>query len=214
MPLTVPLKTINLAPGSQISIPNLTWQDYETLLADLGEQRRVRISYYQGTIEIMSPLARHERPHRIIADIVKAMLDSQQRDWEDFGSTTFRRPQIAGLEPDTCLYIQNVAQVQGCLDMDLTAYPPPDLAIEADVTSFTTLDIYRVLQVPEVWIYRHQQLKIYLLQQADYLEVSTSSIFPDLPIQQWIPELVNEAIARGTSQMLRNLRKQLIRGAL
>ncbi|WP_202972080.1 Uma2 family endonuclease [Moorena producens] len=104
MTVTIPIKAIQLTPGSAITIDNLKWQDFETILDELGEKRRVRLTYYQGNLEIMSPLAIHERPHRIIADIVKAILNLQGRDWEDFGSTTFKRPEIAGVEPDTCLY--------------------------------------------------------------------------------------------------------------
>ncbi|NEP14236.1 MAG: Uma2 family endonuclease [Symploca sp. SIO2C1] len=209
MTLTVPIKAIQFNPGSSATINNLTWQDFETILGELGEQRRVRLTYYQGNLEIMSPLAIHERPHRIIADIVKAILDAQGRDWEDFGSTTFKRPEIAGVEPDTCLYIQNASQVQGCTQMDLDIYPPPDLAIESDVTSKTTLEVYAAIGVPEVWIYRKQQLKIYSSADGSYQEHSINPTFPNLPLTTLIPQLVQQAINEGTSRMLRTLRNQL-----
>ena len=210
MTVVVPIKAIKLNPGSTISINNLNWQDFETILKELGEKRRVRLNYYRGKLEIMSPLAIHERPHRIIADIVKAILDQQERDWEDFGSTTFKRPEIAGVEPDTCLYIQNAALVQGCTQMDLDIYPPPDLAIESDVTSKTTLEIYGAIGVPEVWIYSKKQLQIFIFQEGDYQLVENSLIFPHLPLTNMIPSLVQEAIQGGTSKMLRKLRLQLI----
>lgn len=209
MTVTIPLHAIELNPGSTISIHNLSWQDFEQILTELGEQRNTRIAYYQGTLEIMSPLARHERFHRIIADIVKTILDVQERDWDDFGSTTLKRPQIAGVEPDTCFYIQNADRVRGCTDMDLDVYPPPDLAIESDVTSQTTLEAYQAMRVPEVWIYRKHQLKIYLLQNEDYVESSASLIFPDVPIMEMIPQLVQKAIDEGSSRMLRELKRQL-----
>lgn len=92
----LPITTIELSPGSHLLIENITWEQYEALLADGGEERRVpRINYCNGIL-VMSPLPAHERPHRIIADIVKALLDAQDRDWEDFGSTTFKQPQKAG----------------------------------------------------------------------------------------------------------------------
>jgi len=206
--LTIPINVLKLSPGSTVSIYNLSWQDFETLLADLGEKRNTRIAYYQGTLEIMSPLAIHERPHRIIADIVKVLLDAQGRDWEDFGSTTLKLPEVAGVEPDTCLYIQNVTRVQGCTNLDLNSYPPPDLAIESDVTSITAVGAYQAMGVPEIWIYRNHTLKINLLVDNHYVEASTSLTFPDLPITMLIPQLVQQAIERGTSQMLRELRKQ------
>lgn len=209
MSITVPLRAIELTPGSTISIRDLSWQDFEQILTELGEKRSFRVTYYRGTLELMSPLAIHERPHRIIADIVKTILDSQGRDWEDFGSTTFKRPEIAGVEPDTCLYIQNASLVQGCTDMDLEVYPPPDLAIESDVTSITTLEVYQALRVPEVWIYRNV-LSIYILSNGNYVESPNSLIFPDMLVRDLIPHLVQLAIADGTSRMLRELRTQLI----
>jgi Uma2 family endonuclease len=209
MTVTIPIRAIELTPGSTISLPNLSWQDFEEILIELGEKRSTRIAYYRGTLEIMSPLALHERPHRIIADIVKAILDAQGKDWEDFGSTTLKQPEIAGVEPDTCFYIQNASRVRGCTNMDLQVYPPPDLAIESDVTSKTTLNAYKALRVPEVWIYRNCKLTIYLLQNGDYTESSISFTFPDLPITEMIPQLVQKAIDEGTSQMLRELKTQL-----
>lgn len=184
-------------------------EQYEELLAELGEERRVpRINYCNGTLEIMSPLLAYERPHRRIADIVKAILDAQERAWEDFGSTTFKKLKKAGLEPDTCFYIQNAARVRSRLRM-LAEDPPPDLAIEADVTSKTTLEAYATLQVPEVWIYDTGKLTINLLQNGDYQEATISPIFPDLPITEMIPRLVQQAFEAGTSTMLRQLRNQI-----
>ncbi|BAY08043.1 Uma2 family endonuclease [Calothrix sp. NIES-2098] len=208
MSVTVPIQAIALTPGSQITISNLSWQDFEQILTDLGEKRSSRFTYYRGTLEIMSPLALHERPNRIIADIVKAILEIQGRDWEDFGSTTLKRPEIAGIEPDTCFYIQNADRVQGCTNLDLNDYPPPDLAIESDVTSKTTLEVYEAMGVPEVWIYRNKQLKIYLLSNQDYIETSVSPIFPELPLIELIPQMVQKAIDQGTSKMLRDLKNQ------
>lgn len=209
MTITIPINAIELAPGSTMSIHNLSWQDFESILTDLGEKRSTRVAYYLGTLEIMSPKAIHERPHRIIADILKAILDVQERNWEDFGSTTLKRPQIAGIEPDTCFYIQNADRVRGCTDLDLDDYPPPDLAIEADVTSTTTISAYEAMRVPEVWVYRNQQLKIYVLEDGRYCEVSISPTFPDLSPINLIPRLVQQALDQGTSRMLRELTKPI-----
>ncbi len=93
--------------------------------------------------------------------------------------------------------------------MNLDIYPPPDLAIESDVTSKTTLDAYEALRVSQVWIYRNRQLKIYILQNGNYTESPISPIFPDLPITAMIPQLVQKAIDEGTSRMLRELKLQL-----
>ena len=210
MTTTTPIKTIALSPGSHLLIPNVTWEQYEDLLEELGEERRVpRINYCNGILELMSPLPAHERPHRIISDVIKLLLDAQGREWEDFGSTTFKKLKQAGLEPDTCFYIQNASRVRDLLRMDMTQDPPPDLAIEADVTSKTTLEAYAALQVPEVWIYDHNKLKIHLLQNGEYQESDVSLTFPEVAIAAMIPQLVQQAFQEGTSKMLRNLRNSI-----
>jgi Uma2 family endonuclease len=201
----IPLKTIDLSPGSHLLLSDVTWDQYEALLEDLGEDRRVpRINYCDGILELMSPLPAHERPHRIMAYVVTNILDAQDRPWEDFGSTTFRKPKRAGLESDTCFYTQNAARVRSLMRMDM--------AIEADVTSKMTLDAYRVLQIPEVWIYDNGRLKIMLLRQGDYQEATRSLIFPELDLCELMPRLVNQAFQEGTSAMLRGLRQRLQAG--
>ena len=207
-PVTFPIKTLNLSPGSHVMIEGVSWEEYEALLEELGGDRLIpRVNYCHGTLELMSPLPAHERPHRIIAYIVTAILDAQNRDWEDFGSTTFKKAKQAGLEPDTCFYIENAARVRRHLRMDMAVDPPPDLAIEADVTSKTTLEAYEVIGVPEVWIYENGKLKIYLLQAGGYVDTADSLIFPGLDVIEMIPRLLQQAFQKGTSQMLREFRR-------
>ncbi len=75
MPVTIPLRTISLSPGSHLLIDNVTWDQYEALLEEFGDTRRVpRINYCDGILEIMSPLPAHERPYRILAYITSQML--------------------------------------------------------------------------------------------------------------------------------------------
>lgn len=208
----IPIKNLILAPGSCITASEVSWEQYEAMSAELAEQGgRARLVYCDGILEIMSPLPIHERPHRIIGYIVTALLDAENRNWEDFGSTTFRRPEKAGLEPDTCFYIKHAAEVRDCERMDLNVYPPADLAIESDVTSQTTLDAYALIGVPEVWRYKAGRLQIFLLQagqtHSQYVESGTSPTFPTVPIPTLLPKLVEQALQSGSSQMLRNLRR-------
>ena len=194
-----------------MTVRDVTWEQFEAILEEREAAGvRTRIAYIQGTLEIMSPLPIHERPHRIIGYIVTTLLDAQGRDWEDFGSTTFKKKaKAAGLEPDTCFYIQNAEKVRDRKRIDMSVDPPPDLAIEADVTSLTYLDIYEALEVPEVWIYTEEKFTINILTDGKYVESSTSPTFPDLPILELIPQLVDRAFAEGSSKMLRELRKQM-----
>jgi Uma2 family endonuclease len=209
--VTIPLQNIELVPGAPLIVHEVSWPMFESILESL-EGHHLHLAYSKGTLELMSPLPAHERPHRIISDLVKAILDSQERDWEDFGSTTFRdRSKAAGLEPDTCLYTDENAQtVRDCMaQMDLEQYPPPDLAIESDLTSKTTLEAYAALGMPEVWVYQNAQLKIYLLQQGQYVDSNASRLFPSLPILQLIPLWVQRGLAEGAGKVLREFRKGL-----
>jgi Uma2 family endonuclease len=86
------------------------------------------------------------------------------------------------------------------------------LAIEADVTSRTTLDAYQVMEVPEVWIYDNGRLTIYQLQEKQYKATTASKIFPGLDIVNVVPRLVQQAFQQGTSTMLKDLRRQLASG--
>lgn len=209
-PVTIPIKSINFSPGSHILIENVSWEQYESVLKEFGEKRCTpRINYSNEILELMSPLPIHERPHRIIGYIVTTILDTQDRDWEDFGSTTFKKFQKAGLEPDTCFYIKNSEQVRSLQRIDLEINPPPDLAIETDVTSKTTLEAYEAVKVPELWIFADSKLKIYVLGENGYSESTTSPTFPDLDIVQMIPELVEQAFIQGTRRMLKSLRERL-----
>jgi Uma2 family endonuclease len=209
MTVTIPLQDLEVTPGNRVGIHHLSWPDFTNILENLNENRSTRVAYHAGTIEIMSPLAAHERPHRIIAAIIATILESQERDWEDFGSTTIKRSPVAGIEPDTCFYIQNADRVKGCTNLDLADYPPPDLAIESELTSLTVISAYIALQIPEVWVYRNQQLTVYVLENQNYQESIVSLAFPMLPIATLIPQLVQQAMSLGTRKTLQNLRQML-----
>ncbi len=206
MNVSIPIQSIELAPGSQIVLRNLSWEDFEGLVQDIGEKRKTRVVYSQGTIEIISRLVLHERPHRILAYIITAILEIQGRNWEDFGLTTFKLPGISGIELDTCFYIENANKVKGSTQIDLSVYPPPDLAVEFDVTSRTIFNACASLGVPEIWIYNNHRLTVYILKANGYIESSFSPTFSNLGISELIPRMLQKAIDSGTRQMLRELR--------
>ncbi|MEM7795022.1 MAG: Uma2 family endonuclease [Cyanobacteria bacterium P01_C01_bin.118] len=209
MVATIAINKICLEPGSRITVPDISWHEFETILQDLGEHRSSRIAYSQNTLEIMVPLPDHERSKVLISDIVKILLRRQGRDLESLGSTTFRRElKAAGVEPDDCFYIANYEAVIGKSRLDLAVDPPPDLAIESDYTSKTKLDAYIALQVPELWIY-DQGLKVYRLEREDYLEVETSPTFPGLSIKMMVEQVIQQARQTGSSRALRSFEETL-----
>ena len=187
---------------------DVNWQELEAILEELGEHRGSRIAYSQGTLEIRMPLPEHEFNKEIIGDMVKILLEELEIDRECFGSTTFKRKSmLQGIEPDNCFYIQNYALMIGKKRIDLTVDPPPDLAIEVDLTSKTQLDAYEALGVPEIWRYENNKLQINVLQDGKYVAAEMSPNFPNLPIIEAISQYCEQSQTVGTSQTLRLFRK-------
>ncbi|GFE70269.1 Uma2 family endonuclease [Chroococcus sp. FPU101] len=180
------MKTISKKLDS-ILLHNISWEQFEMILDGLGQTRGSRVAYYEGTLEIMTPLPEHEYFKEVIGDAIKDIAEGINRDFECYGSTTWKRKfKEAGLEPDNCFYFQNAARIRGKLEFDLSQDPPPDLALEIDLTSksLNRFPIYARLGVPEIWSYDEGELKIYLLQDNQYVEVENSLVFPELPIKE------------------------------
>ncbi len=199
---------MQLAPGSVVTIQDVSWQEFESILQEMGEKRAARVAYSKGSLEIMVPLPEHERPKDLISDIVKILLKRTGRRYEPFGSTTFKRKNTAGVEPDACFYIQNYQQMIGRRRLEPDD-PPPDLAIETDVTSKTTLDAYEAIAVPELWLYDSGKLTIYLLTQGQYIKSDTSPTFPNIPLTQIIPATVERAWQVGSVEALEEFERAI-----
>ena len=167
--------------ANRFLLKNISWQTYEALLKDLESQRGIRLTYDRGLLEIMTPLAPHERNSRLIGRLVEALTEELNIEICSFGSLTCKREDLArGLEPDECYYIQNKPVIRSLEQIDLNQYPPPDLAIEIDITSssINRLALYAALGVPEVWRYDGSRLIIYQLEGGEYRVCDRSSTFP------------------------------------
>ena len=204
IPFVKPVSQIRLAPGSSVTIPDISWQEFEWILQELGENRSARVAYSQGTLEIMVPLPEHEKPKELIADLVKTLLRASGRKYEPFGSTTFKREGKAGVEPDACFYIQNYQRMINRRRLQAND-PPPDLAIECDVTSKTTLEAYEAIEVPEVWIYDSGKLRIYLLEEKKYVSSDYSPLFPQIALTQIVPNAIERSWQVGSVSALKEL---------
>jgi Uma2 family endonuclease len=208
--MQVALEKIVVKPGQQLLLQDISWKDFENILEDLGEHRSSRISYSNGVLEIMVSLPEHEKDKEIIGDIVKILLEELEIDFEPLGSTTFKNMIMAqAIEADTCFYIKNYQAVIGKDRLDLTIDPPPDLAIEIDITNRTQLDNYLLVKVPELWRYTRKGLQIYLLEGGRYIESQTSPNFPNIPVVELIENSVKQTQREGRSKAIRTFRKWL-----
>jgi Uma2 family endonuclease len=180
-------------PNAQrVIIEGVSWTTYECLLADFGDSHAARVAYDQGTLEIMAPSYAHEQLNVLIAMIISFIAAEMIMDFENAGSTTFKRADVGrGFEPDSCFYIQHVAAIRGKVTIDLDTDPPPDLVLEIDLThpSLDKLPLYAAVGVPEVWRYTNDHLVMYRLTDNNYTVVETSGVLPDVArvdIQRWI----------------------------
>lgn len=188
-----------LEPGARGELHDISWNDYEELLNELGAKHAVRIAYAEGTLELMAPLLKHERHKDILRSIVEFATLEAGIDREPAGSTTFkRRDLLRGVEPDTCFYIQHAHVLIGKDEIDLGTDPPPDLVVEVDITSPSKrkLGIYARLGVPELWVWDGAGLRIHELGDNSYTERPTSIALPFLSAET-LTSFVERRITHG-----------------
>ena len=165
----------------QVTLNGVSWQTYQALLNDLGDHRSSRLVYDQGILEIIMPSELHEIINRLLDRIVTALTEELGMKIRAYGSTTLEREDLVrGVEPDSCYYIQSVEQLRA-KKLNLQTDPPPDLAIEVDITSSSKrrFGLYQQLQIPEVWRYtRSQGITIYQFCDGKYQEREFSPTFP------------------------------------
>ena len=203
------LNQLSIQQGAHLFLSNINWDEFEQILDELQEEGRLRITYYEGMLEIMVPLPGHENRKEIIGDLVKALLEELDIEFAPMGSSRFKRKLMkAGIEPDACFYVQNEAAVRGMERIDLDVSPPPDLAIEIDITSDSQIkkDSYRALGVPELWIYDGSSLEIYVLFEGQYMKTLRSQVFSNLPVSAVIPNYLSRSRVEGRNALLKDFR--------
>lgn len=166
---------------------DISWEDYQTFLKVLDD-RPIRLTYDRGTLELMTPLSIHERYKVLFGRMIDAITEELDVRVVALGSTTFNREELKrGLEPDQCYYFSNADKVADWARVDLDVDPPPDLAIEIDVTSDSRrrLGIYAALNIPEVWRFDGDRIEVHQLRDAGTYEVvPRSGTFPSVPMEE------------------------------
>ena len=187
---------------------NISWETFEALLRDTDEDRGSRFAYDCGTLEIMTPLFEHENPKSNFGNFIIALVEELGIEVRSAGSTTLKRKiSKRGIEPDTCYYIQNELAIRGKQTLDLENDPPPDLAIEIDITSSSVnkLGIYSALGVTELWRYDGQDLKFYQLIEGQYVECNFSIAFPLVSVSE-ISRFIEQSKSMGKIALLKSFR--------
>jgi Uma2 family endonuclease len=190
-------------------LQNISWSLYENLLTEIGDDGKARLSYYRGNLEFMSPLFEHEHGNRLIDKLISTVAETIERDYIPCGSMTIKRPDLeVGKEPDSCYYIANEPAVRGKTKLDFTQDPPPDLAIEIDITSssINQLSLYAKLGIGEVWRYDGAALIFYRLQSGGYITVDRSPTFPMLSPAR-VLEFLADCQTHGVNRAVKILRE-------
>jgi Uma2 family endonuclease len=171
-------------PKHRLVVYGVDWREYERFLRLFSRRPGVHLTYDRGVLEIMTLSYQHENVGHLVGRFILVLTEELDLPVNGGGSTTFRRrKQKRGLEPDECYWIQSEALVRGKDEINLRADPPPDLALEVDITrsSLNRLKIYASLGVPEVWRLERRITVCYLLgEDGSYAVNQTSRAIPGL----------------------------------
>jgi Uma2 family endonuclease len=176
-----------LPAGALLRLQNVSWDDYEHLLTQMESYRPGhRLSYDYGRLIIVSPSTEHERYKEFAQILIFILSEEMGLTIEPAGATTLKSKLLGkGLEPDTCVYVQNAARIIGKRRIKLDEDPPPDVAVEIDMSndSIDKFPIYASIGVPEIWRYDGKAAHFYRLAGEGYEVMQESIAFPGFTAQ-------------------------------
>jgi Uma2 family endonuclease len=195
---------VELDDVQHLVLDYVSWNFYEQLLKEIGD-RPIKVTFDNGTLEIMAPLSEHEFAKKLIGRLVETLGLLTDRPMASGGSTTFRRrDKQKGLEPDECYFFESEAKVRGIKRWNPKAHPPPELAVEIDIfsRSIEREPIYLALGVPELWRYDGTNLRCFHLVDQRYVLRKYSKAFPFLEVAG-LRQFIERMIEVGETKALR-----------
>lgn len=163
-----------LEPETRIVLEGVPWATYVVLRDTLDGHSNARLTYREGSLEIMSPSGDHEDYKKRIARLIEAWAEERDVDLNGRGNQTFRREKrLRGLEPDECYSVGPFGDV-------------PQIAIEVEISSglVDKLDVYAGLGIEEVWVWKRGAIRVHRLVDRAYELRERSEILPDLDLAQ------------------------------
>src|SRR5262245_43437242 len=201
----------HMPSGSVLLLENISWEGYERLLSELGDDSHVRMTYNHGRLEIISPSDKHEYLKSLLGHLMGVLTEELDLKYISISSTTLKRDRASqGTELDDCFYITDADHVIGKGELDLSVDPPPDLVVEIDISnrSQTKFTSYASLGVPEIWQYKDGQTRFYRLMEKGYQEIPVSDLFsfltPDV-----VTGLLNQKYIQDFNTVKRKFRNWL-----
>jgi Uma2 family endonuclease len=177
------------APDETVVLEGVSREEFEEILSDLGDSRARRVAYDNGRLEIMSPSQIHERIARILTTLLDVLAAEFGLEVLGTGAWTLKRLGLdRAVEGDRTFYLGDEKRILSLArsDLDLTRDPPPDLAMEVEVTrkSIPRFPIYADLGVPEIWRWAKGRLEVWQRQGKGYERADTSRFFPGFPVPE------------------------------
>ena len=170
---------VGLLPDPQqadqrVVLHDMSWQAYEAMLAWRGDRCVPRMTYLEGTLELMAPAWNHEGQKKQLARLLEAWAEETNTPLEGAGSWTVRNEGVKrGAEPDECYALGS-----------FEGKDAPDIAIEVIWTSggIDKLEVWRKLGAREVWFWKHGVLSFHVLRGQRYVAAAKSALLPKLDV--------------------------------
>lgn len=160
-------------PEERFITNKISWEQYEVLLEKFADTPWCRVTYLEGTLEIISPSRRHEKNKTNIGMFLEVYFQETKTPFWGLGSTTFRiEEKRGGTEPDECYCIGTEKEF-------------PDLVIEVVISNsgVDKLSVYQKLGIQEVWFWEKNKFSIYHLQEKGYEQIFKSKLLPNLDLE-------------------------------
>jgi Uma2 family endonuclease len=151
---TAPL-LLDALGDQRIVIPDLSWEQYVAINDAVVERPSIKMVYCDGRLTLLTQSRKHSWHSERLGELVIELARVLKVPREDAGSATFRRrAKKGGIEGDKTFYFrENATKMKGSKDIDLNVQPPPDLAIEVEVSHSAddAVLVWGRLGVAEVW---------------------------------------------------------------
>ncbi len=147
----------------------------------------IRVTFDRVELDIMTTSSTHELDRHLLGRLVDTLTEEMAIDVACAGTMTLDREELErGLEGDNIWWIQHEPQVRHVRKIDLNRVPPPDLALEVEISrsALDRMGIYAALRVPEVWRWDQRVLSVWLLKGDEYVRSAHSLAFPFLPVAE------------------------------
>lgn len=201
-----------LPAGAKLELFQIDWDEYEQLLSQMESfHPGHRLSYDRGRLIVVSPKREHEFFKAFVSRVAHVIAEELNLNIEATGATTLRRRKLMkGVEADESFYVQNAARIIGHLELDLNVDPPPDVAVEIDMSndSLDKFPIYAALGVPEIWRYDGRCTRFYKLTGENYEVIQNSLAFPAITAED-LTQYLEQSKTEGQTAALKVFRQML-----